>query len=407
MEEKIASMKQLLECTCGMELSHIPRSKEHLYQHIARTIDPAFDVFLQNDSYWQQILDMPQRSDTIYEFSASGGIYFFTYMDKSNDSIFFFGPILTQPFSRDSVMEYFMKYDLPVYMENHILQFFDSIPVISAERVYRIIDTSLRQLLALPYPLKFVDANSVYTLENMISTSLPTITPEIAQMRQVEIRYEYGTALIEAIKHGNISLANHIVGQYIPGSDNPIRNQNPLRNAQNYCIVINTQLRHAMEECGIHPYRVDKLSSEIGLQIEQLTEVSKLKDFFDGVIRQYCRLVQTHAYPNLNPLTNLTVEYIKEHLSENITVKETAKALTVNANYLSTQFHANMGISFIEFLNKERVHQAAALLGKTNLQIQQISQFVGYNNTSYFTKQFCRHMGVTPRQYRSQQMMHP
>jgi YesN/AraC family two-component response regulator len=94
------------------------------------------------------------------------------------------------------------------------------------------------------------------------------------------------------------------------------------------------------------------------------------------------------------------MEYIKEHLSENLTVKDTAKALTVNANYLSSQFHQHMGIPFIDFVNRERVQQAASLLSSTHLQIQQISQFVGYNNTSYFAKQFTKFMGVSPRQYR-------
>jgi YesN/AraC family two-component response regulator len=236
----------------------------------------------------------------------------------------------------------------------------------------------------------------------MLRTSLPTVSPDISLMRQIVTRYEFGTALIEAVKQGNSSLAFHILGQYTPGSENTMRNPNPMRNAQNYCIVFNTQLRQAMEQCGIHPYRVEKLSNEIGSQIEQLTELSKLKDFIKFMIRQYCRLVQKHTYPNLDPLTNLAVEYIKEHLSDNLSVKETARALTINADYLSAQFHRHMNISFIDFVNQERVKQAGALLVSTHLQIQQISQIVGYNNTSYFAKQFSRYMGVSPRTYRQQ-----
>ena len=226
---------------------------------------------------------------------------------------------------------------------------------------------------------------------------------EIGLMRQAERQYEMSDALTEAIKQGNLSLAYHLIGNYAPGSQNPVRNQNPLRNAQNYCIVLNTQLRHAMQQCGIHPYELDRLSNQIGVQIEQLQEVSKVKEFFDYVLRQYCRLAQEHAYPNLSPLINLAVTYIKEHLSDNLTVQETAKALTVNADYLSARFHQEMGISFINFLNRERAEQAASLLRQTNLQIQQISQMVGYNHTSYFAKQFARFMGCSPRQYRSEQ----
>lgn len=238
---------------------------------------------------------------------------------------------------------------------------------------------------------------------NATDTSLlqhATSGEDIAQMRQVEQRYEYSAALTNAVQQGNLSLAMHLVGQYDPSSQTTIRNTNPLRNAQNYCIVLNTQLRHALENSGIHPYQVDRLSNQIGLEIEQLKNISQLPEFFSGVIRRYCRLVQEHAYPKLKPLSNLAVTYIKEHLTDNLTVKDTAKALTVNANYLSSLFHKDMGMTFIDFVNWERTKQAAALLKHTNLQIQQIASTVGYNNTSYFTKQFVRFHGVSPSHYR-------
>ena len=219
-------------------------------------------------------------------------------------------------------------------------------------------------------------------------------------MRQVETRYEHSAALTDAVRQGNLSLAMQLIGNYKPGEQTQVRNANPLRNAQNYCIVLNTQLRHALEESGIHPYRVDRLSSEIGMEIEQLKKLSQLPQFFEQVIRRYCHLVQEHTYPNLKPLINLAVTYIKEHLTENITVKDTARALTVNANYLSTLFHQEMGMTFIDFVNKERTNQAATLLKHTNLQIQQIASSVGYNNTSYFAKQFLRFQGKTPSDFR-------
>ena len=229
-----------------------------------------------------------------------------------------------------------------------------------------------------------------------------TVSPEekITHMRQVEMRYEFSAVLTDAVKQGNLSLALQMIRQYSPATQTAIRNSNPLRNAQNYCIVLNTQLRHALEESGVHPYRVDLLSNQIGMQIEQFKALSDIHAFFTQIVREYCRLVQEHTYPNLKPLINLSVAYIKEHLTDNLTVKDTAKALTVNADYLSALFHRDMGMTFIDFVNKERTRQAAALLKHTNLQIQQIASLVGYNNTSYFAKQFVRFQKVSPSQYR-------
>ena len=229
-----------------------------------------------------------------------------------------------------------------------------------------------------------------------------TASPEekITHMRQVEMRYEFSAVLTDAVKQGNLSLAMHMISQYSPATQTTVRNTNPLRNAQNYCIVLNTQLRHALEESGVHPYRIDRLSNQIGMQIEQLKTLPEIHEFFGKIVRQYCRLVQEHTYPDLKSLANLAVTYIKEHLTDNLTVKDTAKALTVNADYLSALFHREVGISFIDFVNRERTKQAAGLLRHTNLQIQQIASIVGYNNTSYFAKQFLRFQGVPPSKYR-------
>ena len=399
MEERLIQLRQILACTCGLQISSIPRTRNDIQKLFRDGIGDTVNLMIQNENnFLQEVLNLPDKLDTIYEITTPGGVIFFCYILPSRFIIL--GPALTQTVTPEITLHQLRRYHLSPQAESAIMELYSAVPVIPTERIYRIAETSIHQLMGMDIPIKFTQTNTIYSLENMLRSSPAAPSPEIAQMRQIAQRYEFGNALIEAIKQGNSSLAFHIAGQYTPGTETTVRNQNPLRNAQNYCIVFNTQLRHAMEQCGIHPYRVDKLSNEIGLQIEQLTEISKLKDFFSDMIRRYCRLVQKHSYPNLSPLINLTVEYIKEHLSDNITVKETAKALTVNADYLSAQFHQHMGISFIDFVNRERIHQAAALLSNTNLQIQQIAQIIGYNNASYFAKQFARFMGSSPRQYR-------
>lgn len=110
--------------------------------------------------------------------------------------------------------------------------------------------------------------------------------------------------------------------------------------------------------------------------------------------------MQEYTFSSLKPLTQLAVIYIKNHLNENITVKETAKALNVSADYLSHQFSTDMNMNFIEFLNQERVKQAASLLKHTDLRIQDIAAVVGFNHTSYFSKQFVKLYHQSPRDYR-------
>lgn len=392
MEELFQFLQRLLKETTGIPLSRIIHDRTALLDTLKARTDHVFDaLFREKNTLWHRLMQAQTLTDTIYAWLLPGGAAFLLYPDKHADQIFILGPVLTQPMSDTAMPE-----------QDNIAQFYRSLPVVESRIFYRAGELVIGRLTENDQPMHITHIDLPAPDNNRAHFRF---IPEedIVQMRQVETRYEYSVALTDAVRQGNFSLAMHLVGQYDPNTQTQVRNTNPLRNAQNYCIVLNTQLRHALERTGIHPYQVDRLSGEIGMEIEQLKSTRQLPDFFRQVVARYCRLVQTHTYPNLKPLTHLAVTYIKEHLTDNLTVKDTASALTVNANYLSTLFHRDMGMTFIDFVNKERTRQAAALLRHTNLQIQQIASAVGYNNTSYFAKQFLRFHGITPSHYRREE----
>lgn len=367
MEETLIFLQKLLNLTTGIPLTVVPSDKHSLAAFLTNAATYTFDAACAvTDSLLQRIITAKSH---IFEYNLSDNIFIWAIPHRIKSTILMLGPVTT------------------AYIDD------SSLPFAEYNTLCKIAQLLSQYASGQPLP-------PLIPADSSLLRHSPLPGEDIGQMRIVEQRYEYSAALTNAVQQGNLSLAMHLIGQYDPATNTSVRNTNPLRNAQNYCIVLNTQLRHALEETGIHPYQVDRLSNEIGLEIEQLKNISQLPDFFSGVIRRYCRLVQEHAYPNLKPLTNLAVTYIKEHLADNLTVKDTAKALTINANYLSSLFHKDMGMTFIDFVNKERTNQAAALLRHTNLQIQQIASTVGYNNTSYFAKQFVRFQGISPSHYR-------
>lgn len=404
MEKTFLFLQELLKDTTGIPLSRIADNKADLIGFLQRQTGYILSTFfLENTALYHYISDSNKQTDAICEWIAPGDIVFLLYADFAQNQIFILGPVLTQSFSRERTIQMLEHLGIPAKPKSSFLEFCSALPVTQSHILYRAGELVIGHLTGKNQSMQIIQAE-IPEPESIPLQSAFSPDSDIVQMRQVENRYEHSAALTDAVRQGNLSLALHMIGRYDPDTQTPVRNTNPLRNAQNYCIVLNTQLRHAMENAGIHPFQVDRLSNEIGLEIEQLKNTKQLPGFFQSVIRRYCRLVQEYAYPDLKPLTHLAVTYIKEHLTDNLTVKDTAKALTVNANYLSTLFHWDMGMTFIDFVNKERTQQAAALLHHTNLQIQQIASTVGYNNTSYFTKQFLRFHGITPSHYRRERL---
>jgi len=91
---------------------------------------------------------------------------------------------------------------------------------------------------------------------------------------------------------------------------------------------------------------------------------------------------------------------IQERYSEQLSLAMVASELHLNAVYLGQLFKQEVGRSFAKFLNDYRVDVAVDLLRDSDQDIGQIAEIVGYQNSSYFYKQFKKQTGMSPGDYR-------
>lgn len=82
---------------------------------------------------------------------------------------------------------------------------------------------------------------------------------------------------------------------------------------------------------------------------------------------------------------------------------ETAMAkLGINRVKINEVLKEELGLTFIAYLNKLRLAEAARLLSeKSDASIAEIAYRVGYNNASYFNKLFKSEYGCTPKMFKS------
>ncbi len=395
MNEMAAFSREIIHCLTGVSFCVIENTEKALLEYWKSSLRGA--AFQLSPAPGQLARLRQQEENCIYELRAALGIQYLLFSHIQSSQMLILGPVMTEQFSETKIRRQLHQLQLPQQSAAQVLSDCKKIPVLAEGMLHRLFLLLVQQLTGVDNP----PVHRSFDVQLAIHQMQARKREEILQMRDVETRYEMSGILTDAVRQGNLSVALRLLGDYRPDLHNEVRNANPLRNFQNYCIVMNTQLRHALEGGNIHPYRLDRLSGEIGVEIEQLRSLDSARDLVFSMIQRYCKLVWDTNYPNLRPLIHLTVTYIKEHLTEDLTVKDTAAMLGVNANYLSALFHENTGMTFIDFIHAERAKQASALLLHTNLQIQQISTMVGYNSTSYFTKHFRRVCGKTPRAYRA------
>jgi len=95
-------------------------------------------------------------------------------------------------------------------------------------------------------------------------------------------------------------------------------------------------------------------------------------------------------------------EYIQANLKNEITREDIANSVYLNPDYLTRLFKKSTGASLIEYVTETRIKKSIILLNESNLPISTVASEVGYDNLTYFSKLFKKHVGITPSDYRRQ-----
>lgn len=176
----------------------------------------------------------------------------------------------------------------------------------------------------------------------------------------------------------------------------------PVRNAKNYAIILNTLLRKATEEGGVHPIHIDKISSTFAKKIELQTSEKGISQLFKEMVRKYALTVKNHSLKGYSKMVRRVMIQVDTDLASDLSLSAQASLLNVNPNYLSTVFKKETGHTLTEYVTGKRIEHAVFLLNSTNMQIQTIAQYCGIPDICYFTKTFKKYIGKSPTEYRNE-----
>ena len=111
---------------------------------------------------------------------------------------------------------------------------------------------------------------------------------------------------------------------------------------------------------------------------------------------------EKHTVEKYGRVSDLVKQYVYVHYQEDLSLKSIAATVFLSPQYLSSIFKKETGEGLTKFIRDYRMKKAKELLQKTNKKIHTICFEVGYSNDSYFCKSFREYFGVSPEQFRLQ-----
>ncbi len=94
--------------------------------------------------------------------------------------------------------------------------------------------------------------------------------------------------------------------------------------------------------------------------------------------------------------------YLDGNSSQETTLDGLASFVGLSASHLSAEFRKHVGMPPMRYLLESRLTRAAYLLANINMSISEVAHESGFRDPLYFSRQFRKRFGLSPRPYRQQ-----
>ena len=153
---------------------------------------------------------------------------------------------------------------------------------------------------------------------------------------------------------------------------------------------------------------IDRMAMDFGIKDENksyLFIMNSIEEYL--VLENWCRERIVHIIKNISELQKKKVNrvivdaklFIKKNFSNEITLEEVSKSVSVSPHYFSRLFKEETSENFIEYLTKVRIDRAKELMKTSNLSIKEICYKVGFADPNYFSHIFKKTEKLTPSEY--------
>jgi YesN/AraC family two-component response regulator len=144
-----------------------------------------------------------------------------------------------------------------------------------------------------------------------------------------------------------------------------------------------------------------------GLNFMYLNKISSFRNldeiayWLSGIMSRFTDQVFNLAHIKHADVIFRAINFIKKNYMKRITLEEAAARVFLSPAYFSRIFKEETGKPFNSFVNQTRIEAAKKLLLNEKISLAEISNLIGFEGQSYFTKVFKHLTGVSPGKFRS------
>jgi YesN/AraC family two-component response regulator len=330
------------------------------------------------------------------------------YVQKEYRGRVIVGPTINSVFTEEMVTpilsEALGKMRLGKEVEMRLRDYFQSLPVIPN---LKFIQLSMH-LYYMIYQEKLDIAGIIQNNKSNETITLTTEDPSISiSNRRQDMSFHhdltYEKRILQFIKEGRKEeFINHFKLENQDNQVGILAKKSQLRNKKNLAITVITLGTRAAMEGGLQEETAYTLSDLYIQNIEELNDSASVEHYMVEALSDFADRVRKNRQSKYSKPINHCINYIFNHLYEDLSIVTLAELNKMHPNYLSSLFKKEVGVSLAEYIQRSKIDEAKSLLTFSDYSILKISSLLNYNDQSHFTKTFKKFTGITPKQYKNQ-----
>jgi AraC-like DNA-binding protein len=194
--------------------------------------------------------------------------------------------------------------------------------------------------------------------------------------------------------------------EYMADKDNPF--------CYIWAILFGEQAESLLQEMGMD---YTKIVRHVGKEVDIFNMLGRMVEIYYlygpddfGVVGYFLAAVSAIIHLTENRLTiqSKRVGYIREVMmfvgynfaNSKLTINDIARDMSLTPSYLGSLFRKEMNIQLKSYISRVRIENAIKLIRETAYPVKRIAELTGYKDPLYFSKDFKKHTGSNPTQYR-------
>lgn len=123
-------------------------------------------------------------------------------------------------------------------------------------------------------------------------------------------------------------------------------------------------------------------------------------DDFKEIIEEFLNLFGNFKVGYKGGIIRQACQYVVKNIDNDVSLANVSNELNISKNYFCALFKSETGENFLTFVTRTKMERAKVLLKNDNMKVYEVCDYLGYNDTTYFTRIFKKYSNMTPYEYK-------